>query len=345
MRCLACLAAVVPTWAWAGVVFDIPAPGYQLPEILSGTNCPASGLARAEGTQLREVEIWLKQGAKQIKAASWSHVNGPGVVPQRGFAVRFASTEFENDDEVKIYMRAKDSNDVWTTSQEVGRNVQNEGLLYEITQFALQSGIIAADIALEAAKHDTSEYHYADGWTKALFLSKLQTMGTAIHLGSHGQTDGDIQADDGLWMSTSEFLAKRSAAVENGVPPMNVGLLDDCNVGLSQTPEAFLYPSNPPPVDRAIVSFNVEVSAELSMWYANAFWSALQDAQTVDVAVQKLISEYNSSQNHGKPEVKLKSSDVRTAGDPLTKLIGVYWPAGPTLSSRFNPVRLEAMFP
>lgn len=239
-------------------------------------------------------------------------------------------------------MKAKDSNDVWTTSQEVGRNVQNEGLLYEITEFALQSGIIAADIALEAAKHDTSEYHYADGWTKALFLSKLQTMGTAIHFGSHGQTDGNVQADDGLWMSTSEILTKRSLAVANGVPPMNIGLLDDCNVGLSQTPEAFLYPSNPPPVDRAIVSFNVEVSAELSMWYANAFWSALQSKQTVAKAVEDLIEAYNANGEFEGADA-LEKSEVRIAGDEKSRLIGVYWP-GPIANQAMRDavVRKEA---
>jgi hypothetical protein len=167
-------------------------------------------------------------------------------------------------------------------------------------------------------------------------------MGTAIHLGSHGEETGKILADDGNWMYTSEFLNRRQAAVGNGVPPINVGLLDGCKVGQSETPKAFLHPSNPPPEARAIVAFNVDVDERLSVLYGEAFWDALQSKKTVGQAVQALIAAYNS---HGVFEGadQLEPSEVSIEGDSKTRLIGVCWP-GPivNVAMREAVVRMEA---
>lgn len=141
----------------------------------------------------------------------------------------------------------------------------NEALIYEISQYA---------------NHFSVEFHQGGGWTKTSFLSKLQTHGTALHLGSHGDSSGQIQADDGNWMYTSDFLTNMPAAVQNGVPPMNIVFLDACSVGNNGTPTALLHPFNPPPVARAAVSFNVVVDADLSAWYGAALWEALQNKST-----------------------------------------------------------------
>lgn len=346
------LAAVLasPQLAAASVTFAIPAPGYPMPAVFSGTNCRASGLASAEGTNLKEVELWLKQGSLELKAAGWSHVQGPCVVPQRGFAVRFASTHFQHGQELWVYMKAKDGHDAWTTSAPVLVPVVNIAALYEHPDFALAGSTVDdAFSCLAVANHDVADYHRGGAWSRSDWLDSLEHC-TALHANTHGGTDGHVLCGNGESAAASAMLGARQAAAAVGRPPVNVGLLDGCEVGGSQTPEHLLHPSNPPPSDRAIVGYSVTVNTYCAQAAGAAFWANLLEYETVGYARSKMRDAYYAKaselRSSGMSVDDISLQNITLAGGHRTRILGVFWP-GPMPSgvAKKSPLRLEATFP